>query len=267
MMNSMQRRVRLAAVILPVLMVASAGCDIAMADFKEKQSAEWSKTYELPAGGRFELNNVNGRIKVQPGTGNTIEVKAEKTARAASVEGARQALERVEIQESVTSSGVTVTTRVPHSGMFNGGNVDVRYTVRVPAGADVKFTTVNGGIEVTGLTGRLQLEATNGGIKANAVSGYVDASTTNGGVEVDLAKLDKDGVKLGCTNGGIELHLPAEAAASIDARVTNGGIAVHGLQIDTEQDPSKRRLSGRMNGGGPRVEIEGTNGGIRLAAR
>jgi DUF4097 and DUF4098 domain-containing protein YvlB len=143
----------------------------------------------------------------------------------------------------------------------------VRYTVRVPAGADVKFTTVNGGIEVTGLTGRLQLETTNGGIKANAVSGYVDATTTNGGVEVDLAKLDKDGVKLGCTNGGIELHLPAEAAASIDARVTNGGIAVHGLQIDTERDPSKRRLSGRMNGGGPRVELEGTNGGIRLAAR
>ena len=43
-----------------VLAVASAGCDIALADFKAKQSAEWKKTYELAPGGRFVLSLRHG---------------------------------------------------------------------------------------------------------------------------------------------------------------------------------------------------------------
>jgi hypothetical protein len=259
---------RLAALALPMLFLASAGCDIAMADFKEQQSSRWTKTYELQPGGRFELANVNGKIDVQPSSGNTIEVVAEKTSKAASVEAAKQALERVEIVESVSGGNIRIETRTPRgSGVFGHANTQVRYTVKLPAGADVKLTTVNGGIELTGLTGRLELEATNGGIKATGVSGQVDATTTNGGVEVELASVPANGIKLGCTNGGITLRLPNDAKASISARITNGGIDTGGLQLDTIGESSRRRLEGRLNGGGPRLELEGTNGGIRLIGR
>jgi DUF4097 and DUF4098 domain-containing protein YvlB len=249
-------------------MIASAGCDIAMADFKEKQTAQWTKTYELQPGGRFELSNVNGRIEVQPASGNTIEVTAEKSARAGSVDAAKQALERIQIVENVGPGGVRLETRVNKAGsMFGGGGIEVRYTVRVPVGADVKLSTVNGGIELTGLSGRLNLETTNGGIKVSDVSGRLEANTTNGGVEVDLARVSEDGVKLGCTNGGIRLRLPADSKASINARITNGGIDTSGLQVETIGESSKRRLEARLNGGGPRIDIEGTNGGIRLIGR
>ena len=36
---------------------------------------------------------------------------------------------------------------------------------------------------------------------------------------------------------------------------------------DSTGDNNRRRLEGRLNGGGPRIQIEGTNGGIRLSAR
>jgi DUF4097 and DUF4098 domain-containing protein YvlB len=143
----------------------------------------------------------------------------------------------------------------------------VHYIVKVPALLEVRFSTVNGGIELTGLKGRITAEATNGRIKAHDVSGSIEATTTNGGVEVELAQVADSGVKLGCTNGGIELTLPSDARATISARVTNGGIDTDGVKIETLGESNRRRLDGRMNGGGPRIDIEGTNGGIRIASK
>ena len=265
-MKTLPRRARAAALVLPVLFVASAGCEIAMADFKQKATVEWRKTYDLQPGGHVEISNVNGKIEVEPSSGNAVEVVAVKSARGSSSEAAKDALSRIEIKETASPGNIRIETQMQRGSLFSGSNLGVEYTVRVPAGADVKFSTVNGGIEVSGLKGRIILETTNGGIKAREISGAIDASTTNGGVEVDLAQLAEPGVKLGCTNGGIRLRLPSDARATISARITNGGIDTSGLQVDTTET-SRRRLQGRINGGGTRVDIEGTNGGIRISGR
>jgi DUF4097 and DUF4098 domain-containing protein YvlB len=198
-----------------------------------------------------------------------VEVIAEKSARAQSSEAAREAIERISIVETVSPGDIRIETKVQRStgGLMSRANQQVQYTVKVPAGAEVSFRTVNGGIELTGLKGRINAETTNGGIKARNVSGSVDASTTNGGVEVDLAELAEGGVKLGCTNGGIDLRLPADSKATISARVTNGGIDTNGLKMETTGETTRRRLDARLNGGGARIEIEGTNGGIRIGSR
>jgi DUF4097 and DUF4098 domain-containing protein YvlB len=272
-MRTMPRRARRIGSVLPLLVVvsaATAGCDIAMADYKQRETAEWRKTYELQPGGRVEITNVNGKIDVTASTGNTVEIVAEKSARAGSSEAAKEALGRIEIQDTASPSEVRVETRVNRNGgggLFGRANQQVHYTVKVPASVEVRFSTVNGGIELTGLKGRINAEATNGGIKAHDVSGAIDASTTNGGIDVELSQVAESGVKLGCTNGGIELRLPQDSRATISARITNGGINTDGVKIETTGESTRRRLDGRMNGGGPRIDIEGTNGGIRIAAR
>jgi Putative adhesin len=270
-MQTITTRARFARLVVPLvfLSAAAAGCDIAMAHLNEKETAEWRRTYELQPGGRVEISNVNGKIDVQPSTGNTVEVVAEKTARAGSSDAAKEALGRIQIVETVSPASVRIETKVQKAdgGLMNRGSQQVHYTVKVPAGAEVNFRTVNGGIELSGLKGRINAETTNGGIKAHEVSGYIDASTTNGGVEVELAQLSDAGVKLGCTNGGIDLRLPATSKATISARITNGGIDTSGLEIETSGEKSRRRLDGRLNGGGARIELEGTNGGIHIAGR
>lgn len=267
-MTQLRRRASV-LVLLPVLAAATAssGCDIVTADFKAKESSEWRKTYTLERGGRVEIANVNGRIDVEPSGGNTVEVVAVKTARGSSAEAARALLERIEIAEDASPSHIRIETKVPRGGFMRfGGGAEVRYTVRVPAASEAKFSTVNGGIEVSGLEGSLSLETTNGGIRARDIAGPIDASTTNGGVEVDLARIAEAGVKLECTNGGIRLRIPSGARATISASVTNGGIDTGELPIETTQS-SRRRLEGRLNGGGPAIRIEGTNGGITLSRR
>jgi len=271
-MRTMPRRARKAVFALPLLVVASAtvtGCDLAMAHYKEKETAEWRKTYDLQPGGRLEINNINGKIDVEPSTGNTVEIVAEKSARAASSEAAKEALGRIEIQETASPTNVRIETKVQRNagGLFGRAEQRVHYVVKVPALLEVRLSTVNGGIELTGLKGRITAETTNDGIKAHDVSGQIDASTTNGGVDVELAQVAESGVKLGCTNGGIELKLPADARATISARITNGGINTDGLKIETVGESTSRRLNGRMNGGGPSISLEGTNGGIRISSR
>jgi DUF4097 and DUF4098 domain-containing protein YvlB len=267
-MRTLHRRARTALLLLPLVVGASAGCDIAMAEHKQKETAEWRKSYDLQPGGRVEIANINGKIDVQASSGNTVEILAEKSARAGSAEAARQALERIDIQESATAASVRVETKLQRAegGFFSRASQEVRYVVKLPAGAEVRFSTVNGGIELTGLTGRINAETTNGGIKAHGVSGSIDASTTNGGVEVELVEVAGGGVKLECTNGGIVLRLPADSRATVSARVVNGGIDASGLQFETT-GTSRRHFEGRLNGGGPRIDIEGVNGGIRIASR
>jgi hypothetical protein len=262
-----QGRARLAALaLLPVLAIAGSGCDVLTADLKHTETAKWEKTFPLASGGRVEIRNVNGKIKVEPSSGSTVEVVAIKTAKGATPEAAREELGRIEITEQASADSVRIDTKVARGERWFGGGGQVAYTVRVPASADATFATVNGGVEVTGLSGKTTLETTNGGVVARAMSGAIEASTTNGGVELDLARVAEGGVRMSCTNGGLVLHLPADAKASIDASITNGGIDTGGLTLSTTES-SRRRLVGTLNGGGPRISIEGTNGGISLVKR
>jgi hypothetical protein len=198
-----------------------------------------------------------------------VDVTAIKKARGASPEGAKAALERATITEDVSASGIKIDTKIARvQGIsFGGGGVQVEYHVKVPAGAEVKFTTVNGGIEVRGLTGRITAETTNGGVTTRDIGGQLEATTTNGGLDIDVSKMPEGGVKLECTNGGIKFRLPRDAKATISASIANGGISSHDLEIEQTGEPNRRRLEGRLNGGGPRVQIEGTNGGITIAGR
>jgi len=254
---------------LALAAIASAGCDIVTADLRHEETSNWHKTYTLDANGRVEIGNVNGKIVVEASTGNTVDVTATKKAKGATPEAAKAALERATIAEDVSSGRVKIDTKLARMEgiVFNGGNLNVEYLVKVPAGAEVKFTTTNGGIEVSDLTGRIYAETTNGGVTARNIGGQIEATTTNGGLDIDMSKVTDGGAKLECTNGGIRLRLPKDAKASITASIANGGIDTGDLSIDGGGENSRRRLDGKLNGGGPRIQIEGVNGGIKLSSR
>ena len=93
----------------------------------------------------------------------------------------------------------------------------------------------------------------------------------NGGIEFELGSpLDgTDSIEIETVNGGVELALPSESKATIAARCVNGGVHVDGLEIAKEEQSNdferRRRLNGTMNGGGAKVNMSTTNGGVRLS--
>jgi hypothetical protein len=243
----------------------ASGCELAMA--REQATAEWTKSYPLAAGGRLEIDNVNGRINVEAWDGATVDVRAERLGKGSTQDEAKRMLDRIEIAEQVSGGAIRIQTKVARASSWLGGGTEVRYFVKVPAGAEIDVETVNGGIEVTGLRGRVTAETTNGGVTARRIAGPINASTTNGGVDVDVDAVTEPGIDLECTNGGIRLRLPRDAKATLAASITNGGIDADNLNIELAGQTTRRRLEGRLNGGGPRIALDGTNGGIQIAAK
>ena len=113
-MHTITTRARLARLVVPlvVLSASTAGCDIAMAHLNEKETAEWRRTYELQPGGRVEISNVNGKIDVEPSTGNTVEVVAEKTARAAAATPPKRRSAGLRSSETVSPASIRIETKV-----------------------------------------------------------------------------------------------------------------------------------------------------------
>jgi hypothetical protein len=229
-----------------------------------KAQDEWTRTYDLDAGALVEIVNVNGRITAEPGSGGGVEVRAERIARASTDDGAREHLKEIEMREEVSDTRVRVEVRAPRHRGFRGH--EVRWTVRVPKGVNVDLRTTNGSVRLTGLEGEIRARTTNGGVTGKGLRPTVlDASVTNGGVDIEVASALTGGTfELEATNGGVALALPAESKADINARCTNGGIRVSGLELELQGEQTRRRVQGRLNGGGARVNLATTNGGVRL---
>lgn len=253
--------------------VGLAGCDIRAGEgggfsfgvFTGKAEDTWTRTYALSAGGRLEIVNTNGRIDAEPSDGSSVEVAARRTVRAATDEGARELLGRVEMREEVSDARVRVEVRPPRMSGLSGQ--EVKWTLKVPKGVQVDLRTVNGRIHLTGLDGSVHAETTNGGVTGERMgSNVVEASAVNGGVSIELtAPLRADGrVEIETVNGGASLDLPSDSKATLSGRTVNGSVSVSGLDVQHQGDDTRRRMDGTLNGGGARVSVSTTNGSVKF---
>src|SRR4051794_40788492 len=71
---------------------------------------EWTHSYPLAPGGEVEITNTNGTIEFEPVDGSTVDVRAERIAKATTDEGAREILPRITISESSNAKHVAIKT-------------------------------------------------------------------------------------------------------------------------------------------------------------
>ena len=246
-----------------------AGCEVRAGDgdfslgfWQGSAQDTWERTYTVAPGGRVEVLNVNGEIRAEAAPGATVHVRADRHVSAGSDEAAQDLLRQIEMREEVGPERVRIETVAPR-GRWGGHKVT--YTVQVPAGVHVDLRTVNGGVRLDNVGGEVRATATNGGVRGRLADvSLIDARTTNGGVELELAgTLAKDGrVSLASVNGGVRFAVPEGTQADVTARCTNGRVSVTDLALDVEGEQTRRRVSGRLNGGGARIDLQTTNGGV-----
>lgn len=254
---------RLALVAFASLSLAA--CDVVVSSMNASGKAqdEWTRSYPIAPNGRVELSNTNGLVEVLATDGNQIEVRAERIARANTDQDAKELLKQVQIKEDANPNLVRLETILP-SGLGFRTHGEVRYHLKVPASVSVRVHNTNGQVRVEGVRGAVRAETTNGGVRGRDLSGAVEATTTNGGVDLELNELSAEGVRAETTNGGVELTVPENIRAQLKASCVHGGVSVTGLTVDGET--SRNVVEGKINGGGPRISLETTNGGIRVRA-
>jgi hypothetical protein len=165
-------------------------------------------------------------------------------------------------------------------------------------GGEVTSSTGSGSIKIDGTNGRLRANTGSGSIRATGVAGAITASTGSGSIELEQVAagdveastgsggIEARGVKgrlrvrtgsgtiradgaptgdwsLHTSSGSIYVRLPVDAAFELDAETSSGSInSAHPVTVVGSL--SKRRLQGKVRGGGFLLSVSTSSGSIRV---
>lgn len=266
-MKSQGRALILKCSVGCLLLVSAAGCQTHRGGaFEGRAADEWTRSYPLAAGGEVQIVAGSGSVDIQGGSGSTVDVRAERVARAATDAAARELVPRIEIREDITPERVLLQTQ-GLGGIVIGVEIEVNYHVTMPATARLRVRTANGKVSVADMAGRVVISSANGEVIGRNLSGGVDARSVNKPVTIGLAAFGAEPVELRSTNGNVELTLPSDTNASFDANCTNGTIDITGLTLEPFGEQTRRRVRGRLNAGGTPIDVTTVNGDIHVRAR
>ncbi len=232
---------------------------------------EWSGT--IAAGQAIEIKGVNGSIEATPAAGKQVEVRAVKHAHHSDPD-------EVKIEVIQHPGGVTICTLYPSSrwrppntcepgegghSHVDHNDVQVEYSVRVPAGVRFVGRAVNGGIDAHGLGGPVEASTVNGSVTIETRA-TAEAATVNGSIEARVGSSRWSGaLSFETVNGRIRVLLPNDASAEVRASTVNGEI-LSDFPVTIRGRISSRRMTGTIGKGGGSLQLENVNGDIRLVA-
>ncbi len=142
----------------------------------------------------------------------------------------------------------------------SGGGIDVD-----ECEGTYKVGSSGGGISIEGHRGRITAHTSGGGVRLSRVDGSVDASTSGGPVSASFVGQPAGDCRLHTSGGGVSLDIPANARFVLDAHTSGGGVSCN-LPGGTQVEKSRGTLRATYNGGGPRIELSSSGGGIDVEA-
>ncbi len=216
-------------------------------------------TLMLPSG-HFAVHTMNGGIEVIGENRSDVALDARVTAWAPTDSEAHRILDEVAIK---TTNG-DIRDRGPHPTLFGHSGYSVDYHLHVPQHVAADLHTMNGGIDLARLDGKLQFDTTNGGVSLDQLAGDVRGQTVNGGLNISLAgdRWQGEGLHADTTNGGIDLRVPDHYSAHLETATVNGGISVN-FPV-TIQGEIKNHLDTDLGSGGPPIHLQTVNGGVTI---
>jgi hypothetical protein len=233
------------------------------ADKNDFVTEEFHQTYPLAANGRVDLSNINGSVHIMAWDQNQVKVDAIK--RADDADG----LKRMEIRVDAHSDALVIETKY-HQDDDNWGRrgnhmSEVEYTLTVPRTARLdEIKLINGGLDVTGVSGEVWASCINGKLVAKGLAGDSKLSTINGPLEANFENLRATRIELSSVNGPVRLLLPSDAKARIEATTVHGGIDNDfGLHTNNHRFVG-HDLKGELGGGGVEIRLSNVNGLINV---
>jgi hypothetical protein len=217
--------------------------------------------------GQVRLRAVRPTPNCHCGVSFTIKVPRKTRIERAETSNASLRLESIEAQARVKTSN---------------GSIKI-YDVS----GDLEATTSNASIDAEKLSGSAVLRTSNGRIHGDGIRGSLEARTSNSSIDLTVTEADPaHPIVLNSSNGSITLHLstwknneirantsnssinlrlPDSVDARIHASTSNGSINTD-YEVTTSHF-SKTLLEGKIGNGGPLIDLQTSNGSIRVAKR
>jgi len=216
----------------------------------------------IPGLGRLTVDpGLNGGVTVKGWLRNDISIRSriETWARSADEARALAGLVRVD------ASAGQIKASGPDSQRDSWWSVS--YEIFVPQSTDLSMMSVNGGINLSDVRGRIEFDAKNGGVRLTRVAGDVRGQTLNGGIQVELSGRTWEGGQLEArtTNGGVTISVPESYSAHIQTETVNGAIdSDFPVSLTVQGRIRPHNLDFNVGTGGPLIHVSTTNGGVKL---
>jgi hypothetical protein len=190
--------------------------------------------------GDLEVGDVTGPVEASTGSGDIRVGRITQAVRARTGSGGI-ALDGAASLEASTGSGSVMAAAVQGDLEARSGSGDI--TVGQKGKGSVDVSTGSGDVEVTGATGPLHVRAASGDIlvEGTPVSDW----------EVSAA------------SGDVRLRVAGQAGFDLDLHTSSGRIET-AQPITITGSQSRRELRGQVRGGGPRVHVTTSSGGIAI---
>jgi len=183
-------------------------------------------------------------------------------------------------------AGAKVAARSGSGGIVIGAlksTVDVSTgsgSIQVDGAAGLKARTGSGSIKASAIAGGATVSTGSGGITmaqtgpgdvtASSGSGSITLTGVSGAAKVSAASggITIDGRmtapwSLNSSSGGVTVTLPPDAAFDVDAHCSSGSVSTtHPVTTTGEMD--RRRIAGKVRGGGPLLKVTTSSGSIKI---
>lgn len=222
---------------------------------KEQTLAAPSKKLSIDTG-------KNGGIRVKGWERDEIYIKAcvqawgkdenEAVARAASVQ--------------ITSADGVIRASSPNA-VDADYSFGVSYDIRVPVNTDLMLKANNGGINLAGISGKIEFDLNNGGVILDKIGGSVRGRTNNGNLTFNLSgdKWVGDGIDAQTMNGSVFINVPENYSARLETQSKRGNFYVN-FPVETKRE-DKYRLNLDLGTGGAIIRALTTNGQVTIKSR
>ena len=145
----------------------------------------------------------------------------------------------------------------------SNGAVDVQ---TVEGGVTVR--TSNGGVTLDNVRGSLSVTTSNGAIRGTLVDSSpneaIKLTTSNGPVDVKLQMPRNNDVIASTSNGSITIRMPSNAGARLNATTSSHDSIQTDFDMQVRGMMSRHKLEGTLGSGGPLLQLNTSNGSIKI---
>jgi len=227
----------------------------------EDDHARWCEVREatLPAaaGALVVDASPNGGVQAKGADRSDIRVRARVEARGGTEDQARATAAQVKI--------LTGTDGIRSEGpRADGSHWWVSFEVEVPRHSDLRLSSVNGPVAVSGISGHIDLSTENGPVSVSHAGGAVKGRTVNGPItaELDGSQWSGAGLDLETTNGPVTLGVPEGYNARLETGTLQGPVRLD-FPVSVSGNVG-HSIETTLGAGGAPVRARTTNGPVRL---
>ncbi len=213
-----------------------------------------TRSLPLASGSTLTVKNVNGGIKVEGW--DKAEVSFTGEFKPSSDD------EHVKVVMEPGSGKLDIVGEYPKRSGVRFTSPQCQMTLKVPHNLNVKFVTVNGGVQVVNLNGTTVAETVNGGIELEGLKGGLELKSVNGGIKGKNLDSQGKAVAARTVNGGIRLQVSG-LKGQLKATTVNGSVSFNAKGAENVE-VKRTKVTATFPGGTESISLSTVNGSITL---